>query len=158
MGVGKSTIGKRLAHRLNLPFVDADREIEEAAGLRITEIFDRFGEAHFRDGERRVIARLVDGPRKVLATGGGAFVHPETRALILDRALAIWLDADVDVLAKRVGRRDDRPLLRGKDPRVVLAELARVRNPAYAQAHIRIRSEPMPHEATVEQIMRALRP
>lgn len=157
MGVGKTTVGKRLASRLNLPFEDADRAIEKAAGLRIPEIFERFGEAHFRDGERRVIARLIEGPRKVLATGGGAFVHPETRALVLERALAIWLDADIDVLAERVGRRDDRPLLTGKDPRVVLAELAAARNPAYAQAHIHVRSQPMPHEATVDQILKALR-
>jgi shikimate kinase len=157
MGVGKTTVGRRLAARLNLPFEDADRAIEKAAGLPIPEIFARFGEAHFRDGERRVIARLIEGPRKVLATGGGAFVHPETRALVLERALAVWLDADIEVLAERVGRRDDRPLLTGKDPRVVLSELAALRNPAYAQAHVHVRSQPMPHEATVDQILKALR-
>jgi shikimate kinase len=157
MGVGKSTVGRKLAARLHLPFVDADQEIEAAAGLSIPEIFERFGEAHFRDGERRVIARLLDGTPKVLATGGGAFMHPETRALILERARTVWLDADIDVLAERVQRRDDRPLLKGRAPRDVLAELAAVRNPVYALAPIHIRSQPVPHDATVEAIMRALR-
>lgn len=157
MGVGKSTVGRRLAARLGLPFVDADHEIERAAGLSISEIFERYGESYFRDGERRVIARLIDGSPKVIATGGGAFVQDETRALILDRALAIWLDADIDVLAHRVSRRDTRPLLRDKDPRTVLTELAAIRNPLYALAPIHIRSEPSPHEITVESIMRALK-
>jgi shikimate kinase len=156
MGVGKSTVGKRLAARLHLPFVDADHEIELAAGLTISEIFERFGEAQFRDGERRVIARLIDGTPKVIATGGGAFMHPQTRALILERATAIWLDADIDVLADRVGRREGRPLLKGRKPREVLAELAAVRNPVYALAPIHIRSEPLPHDAAVEAIMKAL--
>lgn len=156
MGVGKSTVGRRLAARLHMPFVDADQAIEEAAGLSITEIFDRFGEAHFRDGERRVIARLIDGPPKVLATGGGAFMQPETRALILERATAIWLDADIDVLAERVGRRDGRPLLRNGDPRETLRALAEERNPIYALAPIHIRSQPLPHEATVDAILQAL--
>ncbi len=158
MGVGKSTVGKRLAARLHLPFVDADHEIEQAAGLSITEIFARFGEAEFRDGERRVIARLIDGRAKVIATGGGAFMQDETRKLILQRATAIWLDADIDVLAERVGRRDGRPLLKDRDPRVVLRELAAVRNPVYALAPIHVRSEPLPHEATVERIMKVLFP
>lgn len=157
MGVGKSTVGRRLASKLDIPFVDADQEIEEAAGLTISEIFDRYGEPYFRDGERRVIARLVDGSPKVIATGGGAFMQPETRALILERSIAIWLDADIAVLAQRVGRRDTRPLLRGKDPKVVLAELAAVRNPVYAQAHIHVRSQPSPHEITVDRILIALR-
>jgi shikimate kinase len=156
MGVGKSTIGRRLAVRLGMPFVDADAEIELAAGLSIAEIFERFGEAHFRDGERRVIARLIDGPPKVLATGGGAFVNDETRALILARAVAVWLDADIATLVERVGRRSTRPLLRDRDPAVVLAELARVRNPLYAQAQIRIASKPAPHEVTVTAIANAL--
>ncbi|MEG3086046.1 shikimate kinase [Sphingomonas sp. PB4P5] len=156
MGAGKSTVGRRLATRLNLPFVDADTEIETAAGMSIADIFDRFGEAHFRDGERRVIARLIDGTPKVIATGGGAFIHDQTRALILDQATAIWLDADTAVLADRVGRRDTRPLLRGKDPRKVLIELARVRNPIYALAPIRIPSHHAPHEHTVVQILKAL--
>jgi shikimate kinase len=157
MGVGKSTVGKRLAHRLHLPFVDADREIEEAAGLAIPEIFARYGEAGFRDGERRVIARLIDDRPRVVATGGGAFMNDETRALILAKATAVWLDADLDVLAERVGRRNDRPLLAGKNAREVLAELAAVRNPVYALAHIHIHSQPLPHEAAVEAIMKALR-
>jgi len=157
MGVGKSTVGKRLAARLDLPFVDADHEIEDAADLTIAEIFERFGEAHFRDGERRVIARLIDGPPKVIATGGGAFMQPETRALILDRAIAIWLDADLDVLVERVRRRSGtRPLLNGRDERVVLGELAAVRNPVYALAPIHIRSQALPHDETVDAIVRAL--
>ena len=156
MGVGKSTVGKRLAHRLDLPFVDADHEIEEAAGLTISEIFERYGEAHFRDGERRVIARLIDGSPKIIATGGGAFMQAETRDLILTRALAVWLDADIAVLADRVGRRDSRPLLKGKDPQAVLGELAALRNPVYALAPIHIRSQPSPHDLTVDRILRAL--
>lgn len=156
MGVGKSTVGKRLAHRLGLPFVDADNEIEEAAGMSIADIFAQFGEPYFRDGERRVIQRLIDGRPKVIATGGGAFVNDATRALILSDALAIWLDADIDVLVERVRRRDTRPLLRGKDPATVLRELAAVRNPLYAQAHIRVPSNNAPHEATVRAILDAI--
>lgn len=156
MGVGKSTVGRRLAHRLHLPFVDADEEIEVAAGMTVAEIFDRFGEASFRDGERRVIQRLIDGTPKVIATGGGAFVDGHTRALILAEAIAVWLDAHPDVLAERVRRRDTRPLLRGRDPREVLIELARVRNPLYALAPIRVASHKAPHEATVSAILEAL--
>jgi len=157
MGVGKSTIGRRLAARLGLPFVDADEEIEKAAGMTIQDIFDRHGEAAFRDGERRVIARLIDGPLKVIATGGGAFINAETRRLILDKATAIWLDADIDILVSRVSRRDGRPLLKGKDPREVLTRLAAEREPYYAQAPIRIRSTDSPHDATVEAIVKAVR-
>lgn len=157
MGVGKSTVGKRLAARLELPFVDADHEIEQAAGLSVPEIFERFGEAHFRDGERRVIARLIDGVPKVIAAGGGAFMQADTRQLILDRAIAIWLHADVEVLAERVRRRSGtRPLLKGRDERQVLHELAAIRNPVYALAPIHIRSEALPHEETVEAIVKAL--
>jgi shikimate kinase len=158
MGVGKSTIGRRLAKRLNMGFVDSDVEIERAADHTIPEIFDRFGEPSFRDGERRVIARLIEGAPKVIATGGGAFMNDETRALILERCLAIWLDADVETLAERVSRRDSRPLLRDKEPLSVLKELAAVRNPVYAQAHLHIRSEASPHEQTVERILQALAP
>jgi shikimate kinase len=158
MGVGKSTVGRRLASRLRLPFVDADHAIEEAAGMTIPEIFERFGEPYFRDGERRVIARLVDGRPKVIATGGGAFINDETRALILAEATAIWLNAHPDVLAERVGRRDTRPLLRGRNPRQVLAELAAVRNPIYAEAHIHIVSNKGPHESTVQAILKAITP
>lgn len=157
MGVGKSTIGKRLAARMALPFVDSDREVETAAGRSIAEIFTNYGEAQFRDGERRVIARLIDGAPKVIATGGGAFMNEETRALILDRAIAVWLDADIDVLADRVRRRPgSRPLLHGRDPRAALAEFATARNPVYALAPIHVRSGPLPHHETVEAIVRAL--
>lgn len=156
MGVGKSTIGRRLAARLDLPFIDADEEIEAAAGMSIPEIFARYGEEGFRDGERRVIARLIDQGRKVIATGGGAFMNEQTRELILDRAIAIWLDADLDILVERVSRRDGRPLLEGKDPRTVLTQLAEVRNPVYSLAPIHIQSGDGPHEVTVEKIMEAL--
>ena len=156
MGVGKTTVGRRLAHRLGLPFVDADHEIETAAGMSVAEIFDRFGEPYFRDGERRVIQRLVDGTPKVIATGGGAFIDDGTRAMILAEAIAVWLDAHPDILAERVQRRDTRPLLRGRDPRQVLADLARARSPFYAQAHHRVRSQKGPHEATVMAIMKAI--
>lgn len=156
MGVGKSTIGRRLAARLNLPFVDADDEIELAAGMSIQEIFDTYGEAQFRDGERRVIARLIDGTPKVIATGGGAFVNEDTRRLILEKATAIWLDADINILVERVSRRDGRPLLKDRDPREVLVQLATTRAPFYAQAPIRVISSDTPHDATVELILKAI--
>ena len=156
MGVGKSTVGRRLAGRLRLPFVDADHEIEAAAGMTVAEIFDRFGEPYFRDGERRVIQRLMDGSPKVIATGGGAFINDETRALILAEATAVWLNAHPDVLADRVSRRDTRPLLRGKNPREVLVELARVRDPIYALAPIHVASNRAPHESTVAAILKAI--
>ncbi len=157
MGAGKSTVGRRLAQRLHLPFVDADAEIEAAAGMTITEIFDRFGEGYFRDGERRVIARLIDGTPKVIATGGGAFINDDTRALILTSAIAVWLDASPDVLAERVKRRDTRPLLRGRDPAQVLRDLAAVRNPFYAMAPIRVASHQTPHDTTVKAILEAIK-
>ena len=156
MGAGKTTVGRRLAARLHLPFVDADAEIELASGLSVAEIFERFGEAHFRDGERRVIARLIDGVPKVIATGGGAFIQADTRALILERTLAVWLDADIATLVERVRRRNTRPLLKDRDPGAVLSELAAVRNPIYAEAHVRIASKDMPHGDTVEAIIAAL--
>jgi shikimate kinase len=156
MGVGKSTVGKRLAQRLSLPFVDADSEIETAAGMTITEIFEAFGEAYFRDGERRVIARLMDGSAKVIATGGGAFINAETRALILAESVAVWLDASLDVLVERVQRRDTRPLLRNRDPHAALADLAAVRNPIYAEAPIHVFSNHAPHDVTVKEILKAL--
>ena len=156
MGAGKSTVGRRLAKRLGLPFVDSDEEIERAADHEIGEIFDRFGEASFRDGERRVLRRLIEGERKVIATGGGAFMDKETRALILDRCLAIWLEAEVEMLAQRVARRGTRPLLAGKDPLPLLRDLAEVRNPVYAEAHLRVASGPGPHDQTVDRIVRAL--
>jgi len=156
MGVGKTTIGRRLAKRLDIPFVDADHEIEAAAGLPISEIFARFGEPYFRDGERRVIARLIDGVPRVIATGGGAFMNADTRALILEQATTIWLDSDVDTLTERVGRRSDRPLLIGRDARAVLSDLAAARNPIYALAPIHVMSHPAPHEETVDVIVRHL--
>ncbi len=156
MGVGKSTVGRRLAARLSLPFVDADGEIEAAAGMTIADIFEKFGEPYFRDGERRVIARLMDGKAKVIATGGGAFVNDETRALILAESLAIWLDAHPDVLIERVRRRDTRPLLRGRDPGDVLRDLAAARNPLYALAPLRIASNHSPHDVTVRAILKAI--
>jgi shikimate kinase len=156
MGAGKTTVGRRLALILRLPFVDADAEIEIASGMTVAEIFERFGEAHFRDGERRVIARLIDGEPKVIATGGGAFIQPDTRKLILDRTLAVWLDADVPTLVERVRRRNTRPLLKGRDPGEVLTELAGIRNPIYAEAPIRISSKATPHSDTVSAIIAAL--
>jgi shikimate kinase len=156
MGVGKSTIGRRLAARLGVDFVDADHEIETAAGLSITEIFEKYGEHHFRDGERRVIARLIDGRIKVIATGGGAFMNDATRALILDKAFAVWIDADIGVLAERVSRRDTRPLLIGKDAKSVLSALAETRNPVYRLAQIHVRSEMSPSETTVDAILEKL--
>ena len=156
MGVGKSTVGKRLARRLGMEFVDSDSEIELAADHSIAEIFARFGEESFRDGERRVIARLLEGPPKVVATGGGAFMNDRTRALILEKTVAVWLDADVATLAERVSRRDTRPLLKDKDPFLLLRDLASARNPIYAQAHIHVRSQAMPHERAVQRIVDAL--
>jgi shikimate kinase len=156
MGAGKSTVGRRLAKRLGLGFVDSDEEIEKAADRSIAEIFDAHGEASFRDGERRVIARLVAGGPKVIATGGGAFVDPRTRALILSQCIAVWLDADVETLAERVKRRDRRPLLKGREPLPVLRGLADARNPLYAEAHLHVRSGETPHERTVERILDAL--
>lgn len=159
MGVGKSTIGKRLAHCLGTPFLDADDEVVKAAQLSIPEIFERFGEEYFRDGERRVIARLIEdnaSKAAVIATGGGAFVDPDTRALILGKAIAVWLDSDLDTLVERVSRKNTRPLLIGKDPRVVLSDLMAKRNPAYAQAQIRAISDDGPQMASVSRILHAL--
>jgi shikimate kinase len=157
MGVGKSSIGRRLAAALDLPFHDADDEIERAAGRSIPEIFAERGEAEFREGERRVIARLMDEAPHVLATGGGAFVQPETRALIKSKAISVWLKADVDVLLRRVGRKDNRPLLKDRDPRAVLETLARERLPAYAEADLSVETGETPHQAAVEAVLRALR-
>ncbi|WP_327752786.1 shikimate kinase [Sphingobium sp. SJ10-10] len=156
MGVGKSTVGRRLAARLGVGFVDADEEIEKAAGMTITEMFERYGETYFRDGERRVIARLMDGAPKVIATGGGAFMQEETRTLILEHALAIWLNADIDTLVDRVSRREGRPLLKGNDPRAVLTELAAIRNPVYALCPIHVKSAAAPHDVAVDSIMEQL--
>ena len=156
MGVGKSTIGRKLAQLLGVPFADADDEIEEAAQMSVAEIFDRFGEDYFRDGERRVIARLLDGGASVLATGGGAFVQPATRALILERGIAVWLDSDVATLVERVGRRDTRPLLRDGDPKEIVARLKAERESAYAHAPLKVMSQPGPHGDTVNRILQEL--
>lgn len=160
MGVGKTTVGRKLAAMLNMPFCDADEEIEKAAQMSIPEIFAQFGEAYFRSGERRVIARLVgeDGApvRRVLATGGGAFVDPETRALILKRAIAVWLDSDVDTLVVRVGRKGNRPLLKSGNPREILTRLKAERGSAYAEAPIHVTSGNQPHQATALSILKAI--
>ena len=156
MGVGKSSVGRRLANALELPFRDADSEIEAAAGRSIPDIFADLGEPAFREGERRVIARLLDQPAHVLATGGGAFMNPETRELIKARAVSVWLKADLDVLARRVSRKDSRPLLKGKDPLVVLQDLADLRYPAYGEADVIVETGDAAHHVTVDQVIRAL--
>jgi shikimate kinase len=156
MGVGKSSIGRRLAGVLGMPFRDADAEVELAAGRSVADIFEQFGEAAFRDGERRVIARLLDEPPHVLATGGGAFVNPETRALIKERAVSVWLKADLEVLARRVGRKDNRPLLVGKDPMDVLRQQAQERYPAYAEADVVVETGETAHHIAVDAILKAL--
>lgn len=156
MGSGKSTIGRRLAQRLGMAFADADDEIERAAGMTISDIFARFGEPYFREGERRVIARMLGGKPHVLATGGGAFINDETRALILADSLCIWLDADIPTLVERTARRNHRPLLKGRDAGQVLRELAEVRNPIYAEAHLRVSSASSPHDHTVRAIIEEL--
>lgn len=160
MGVGKSSVGKRLAALLHLPFVDADEAIEQAAQMTIPEIFETYGEAYFRDGERRVIQRLiaesVAGRPMVIATGGGAFVNAETRALILDKAIAVWLDSDIDTLLQRVGRKDNRPLLRTGNPRETLTRLREERASAYAQAPVHVVSSNQPHGATLAAVMKGI--
>jgi shikimate kinase len=156
MGAGKSCIGRRLAQRLRLSFVDADREIELAAGCSIPEIFSRHGEQAFRDGERRVILRLLENPPFVLATGGGAFMDPRTRAAIREKAISIWLRADLDLLVRRTGRRGDRPLLQVDDPRAKLSELMTTRYPVYAEADLTVDSQDGPPDATLERVLAAL--
>ncbi|WP_228244051.1 shikimate kinase [Porphyrobacter sp. GA68] len=156
MGVGKTTVGRRLAAQLGVGFIDADAAIEAAAHLSISEIFDAFGEAYFRDGERRVIRRLLAEGAGVIATGGGAFCQPQTRAMLLEHARVVWLDCDVDTLVERTGRRDTRPLLRDGDRREVLARLAEERRPLYAQAHVHVQAQGGPHSRTVHAILEAL--
>ena len=156
MGAGKTKIGRRLAARLSLPFFDSDTEIEKAAGEPIEEIFRNRGEAVFRDGERRVIARLLSQPVHVLATGGGAFMDPATRAVIARRGVSVWLRADLDVLLARVSRRNNRPLLQERDPRAVLAELIERRHPVYAEADLTIDSGDNAPELTVTRTIAAL--
>jgi shikimate kinase len=156
MGVGKSTVGRRLARRLGLSFVDSDSEIEETVGLPWGELFERYGEADYRDGERRLVARLVDGRVRVIATGGGVFVDPSTRRLLKDRTITVWLDAPVDVLAERTSRRDTRPLLKNCDRKSTLERIAKIERDAYAEAHIHVKSGNGAHKDVVEDIVRAL--
>jgi shikimate kinase len=156
MGAGKSSIGRRLAARLRLPFVDADSEIELAANASITEIFDNHGEDFFRDGERRVIRRLLDGEPKVLATGGGAFIQSETRDAIRQSGISIWLQADRDLLLSRVKRRSNRPLLRNGDPGEIIDRLIGEREPVYAEADVHVRSRDVAHDEVVDDILAAL--
>ncbi len=156
MGAGKSSIGRRLASRLGMTFADADTEIEQAANATIPEIFATHGEAYFRDGERRVIQRLLDGAPKVLATGGGAFIHPETRAAIRARAVSVWLKADRDLLLSRVKRRNNRPLLKDGDPGEIIDRLIAERYPVYAEADIHIQSRDVAHDAVIDDILVAL--
>lgn len=156
MGAGKSCIGRRLAAQLVLDFVDADAEIERAAGCSIEEIFERHGESAFRDGERRVIARLLNQPIHVLATGGGSFMDPRTRSEILGRAITVWLRADLELLLKRTGRRSNRPLLKRGNPREILEKLIAERYPIYGQADVIVDSADGPPEATVERVRAAI--
>ena len=156
MGAGKSTIGRRLGQSLGLPFVDSDTEIAEAAGCSISDIFEGYGEAIFRDLEQRVLLRLVSGEPCVIATGGGAFINPEIRAAIKEKAVSVWLKADLEVLLERVSRRDTRPLLRTGDKGEIMARLMSERYPVYAEADICIDSNAGMHDAVVEQIVAAL--
>ena len=156
MGVGKSTVGRRLARRLGLPFVDSDAAIEDAAGLSPAEVFERYGEQDFRDGERRLVARLIEGSVRVIATGGGAFLDPRTRDLLNSRAITVWLDAPVDILAERTSRRDTRVQLRNGDPKSTLERLANERRKSYEQAHIHVKSGAGAHKDVVEAIVRAI--
>jgi shikimate kinase len=156
MGAGKSSIGRRLAVELGLPFIDADTEIETAAGMTIPEIFEAHGEPYFRSGEARVIARLLEGGPQVLASGGGAFINPQTRALIRERGVSVWLKAEVDVLLRRIRRRSDRPLLKTGDPEQALRRLVNERYPVYAEADVTVHSQDVAHEAIVADILAAL--
>lgn len=158
MGVGKSSVGKRLAALLKCPFLDADEEIEQSAQMSIQEIFDTYGESYFRDGERRVITRLLEDRSGllVIATGGGAFCNEETRALILEKGLAVWLDSDVDTLVERTARKDNRPLLRNGDPREILNRLREERRPAYSLAPIHVMSGKVPHSHTVARVLEGI--
>ena len=156
MGAGKSTIGRRLSARLHLPFLDADTEIEAAAGMSIPDIFETHGEPHFRDGEARVIARLLDGGPAVIATGGGAFMREETRNRIRDKAVSLWLKADADIIMKRVKRRADRPLLQTADPAATVGRLIEEREPVYQRADLTIWSRDVPHERIVDECLDAL--
>ncbi|WP_245803103.1 shikimate kinase [Acuticoccus yangtzensis] len=155
-GAGKSSVGKRLATRLGVPFVDADTEIEKAAGMTIDEIFKMHGEPAFRDGEARVIARLVQAGPHVIATGGGAFMRADTRAAIAEGGIAVWLDAPTDVLIARIMRRDNRPLFHNVDPRQKLLDLRAIRDPHFAEAPVKVLSSAGPHDRVVNAIVREL--
>ncbi len=157
MGAGKSSIGRRLATQLGLPFKDADTEIEAASNLSVSEFFNRHGEAAFREGERKVIARLLKDPRHVLATGGGAFMDPRTRALISKKGCSIWLRAELDVIYKRCMKRNNRPLLKTGNPKTILKNLMEARYPVYAEADITVDSGDGPHEIVVDKIIAALK-
>lgn len=156
MGVGKSTVGRKLAEMLRAPFVDSDEEIEKAAGLSVQEIFERHGEPEFRRGERRVIERLLNGPPIVLATGGGAYIDPETRALMKEKATTVWLRADLNLVWKRVNRRDTRPLLKRDNPRQVLADLNAARSPIYAEADVVVDSDDAPASEAARAVLQKL--
>ncbi len=156
MGVGKTTVGRRLAPRLGLPFRDADHEIEKAAGMTVAELFERHGEESFRRGEAQVIERLISGPPVVLATGGGALTHAGTRRVLAERALTVWIKADIDVIVRRAVRRGNRPLLKAGDPKEIIARLLAARAPYYEQADIHIESAPGPHARTVDAIFAAI--
>ena len=156
MGAGKSTIGRRLSARLRLPFLDADTEIEAAAGMSIPDIFENHGEPHFRDGEARVIARLLDSGPGVMATGGGAFLREETRSRVRSQAVSIWLKADADIIMRRVKRRADRPLLQTADPAATVGRLLGEREPFYRHADLTIWSRDVPHEKIVDECIDAL--
>ncbi|MEZ5785939.1 MAG: shikimate kinase [Xanthobacteraceae bacterium] len=156
MGAGKSSIGRRLAKKLDLPFVDADTEIELAAGMTITEIFEQHGEPYFRAGEARVLARLLEQGPQVLATGGGAYMSPGTRALIQAKGVSVWLKAEPDVLMRRIRRRSDRPLLQTADPEATLNKLIEERYPVYAGADVTLQSRDVPHEVIVDEIIAAV--
>jgi shikimate kinase len=157
MGAGKSSIGRRLAFRLAVPFVDADTEIEKAAGMSIAEIFSAHGEPYFRAGEARVIARLLEGGPQVLATGGGAFMNADTRATIRAKGISVWLRATLDVLNRRIKRRGDRPLLKTADPGETLRRLIEERYPIYAEADLTVESRDVPHDTIVDEIVAGLR-
>lgn len=156
MGCGKSAIGRRLANRLSLPFVDADEEIEKVAGMSISDIFAEYGEAHFRDREAKVIERLLGGGPQVLATGGGAFMNPDTRAAVAAKGVSIWLRAQLPVLMRRVTKRNTRPLLKTADPEAVMRRLMEERYPVYANADIVVESRDVPHEVIVGEIIDSL--
>jgi shikimate kinase len=156
MGAGKSTVGRRLAQRIGLPFLDADHEIEAAAGMTIPEIFAIYGEPYFRDGEKRVISRLLQEGPIVLATGGGAFMSEETRAAIAAAGISIWLKADIDVLMRRVRKRQNRPLLQNPDPEGTMRKLMEIRHPIYAKADLTVESHEAPHDRVVAEIVNLL--